>query len=57
MSQKIRIYGSPTCSMVPPVRGMFDRAQAEYDYYDILRDSQARNLVREINNGNESVPT
>jgi mycoredoxin len=57
MSEKILLYGSPTCPMVSPVRGMFERASANYEYVDILRDSQARSRVREINRGYESVPT
>jgi mycoredoxin len=57
MSEKIVLYGSPTCAMVPPVRGVLERAGAEFEYIDIFRDGNGRLHVREINNGNESVPT
>jgi len=43
--------------MVSPVRAMMERTEVQYEYIDILRDSQARNRVREINHGNQSVPT
>jgi mycoredoxin len=57
MSDKIMFYGTPVCGMVPPVRGVLDRAGASYEYVDISRDTEARQRVREINKGVESVPT
>jgi mycoredoxin len=57
MSEKIMFYGTPVCGMVPGVRGVLDRAGASYEYVDISRDDEARQRVREINEGLESVPT
>ena len=57
MKQKITVYGSPLCGIVPPVRNLLDRADAAYKYVDIFRSSDAKERVRQINNGNESVPT
>lgn len=57
MSDKIMLYGTPVCGMVPPVRGVLDRANASYEYIDISRDAESRERVREINEGLESVPT
>ncbi len=57
MPDPIILYGTPTCPMIPPVRGMLRRAGADFQYIDISRDDQARTRVRDINNGNESVPT
>ncbi len=57
MNKKIMMYGTPTCPMVPPVRGMLMRANAPFEYIDISRDAEAQNLVKTINNGNASVPT
>ena len=57
MSEKIMFYGTPVCGMVPGVRGVLDRAGASYEYVDISRDDVARQHVREINEGIESVPT
>ncbi len=58
VERKILImYGTLTCPMVPPVRGMLDRAGVDYEYVDIGRDMAGKQVVREINNGYESVPT
>ncbi len=57
MSEKIILYGKPTCPMVPGARFALERANAEYEYVNILADAEARTRVQEINNGNESVPT
>ncbi len=43
--------------MVPPVRGMLDRAQAPFDYVNIAENAESRGKVMAINDGNASVPT
>ena len=57
MSDKIILYGSPTCAAVAPVRGILERAGAAFEYVDILRDEDGRQRVLDINNGYASVPT
>jgi mycoredoxin len=57
MSDKVILYGSPTCAMVAPVRGVLERAAVEFEYVDIMRDEAARQQVLAINGGNASVPT
>ena len=57
MTEKIILYGSPTCPMVSPVRNTLERANAEYDYVDIYLNPEGRKRVLDINNGNASVPT
>lgn len=57
MTEKIILYGSPTCPMVSPVRNTLERANAKYEYVDIYLNPDGRENVREINNGNASVPT
>lgn len=57
MTQKIIVYGHPTCPMLPPVIGMLKRSKVDYIYINIHQDNDARQRVRDINNGNESVPT
>lgn len=54
---KIIVYGSPACAMVPSVRNAIERADAVYEYVDIYKVLEARERVREINHGHESVPT
>lgn len=57
MTEKTIVYGTPVCPMVAPVRNLLDRAAVPYDYINIFGDTEARASVREINAGNESVPT
>ncbi len=57
MSGKIVVYGKPTCAMVVPVRLLLEQANADYEYFNILADADAKARVREINDGFESVPT
>ena len=57
MAGKITLYGSDICPMVPPVRNLLDRAEADYDYVSISRNHAARETVMAINDGNASVPT
>lgn len=56
-TQKVIMYGTPTCPMVPPVRGMLNRAQAPFDYVNIAEDAEGKGIVMAINDGNASVPT
>ena len=53
----IVVYGSPTCHMVPSTIRMLERANAPYQYVSIAGNLQARETIRAINHGNESVPT
>ena len=54
---KIIVYGHPGCLMVGPVLAMLNNSGVDYEYINIHQDEQARAHVRQINNGNESVPT
>lgn len=56
-SNKIIMYGTPVCPMVPPMKAMLKQSKVDYDYINISQNLSAREHVREINNGNESVPT
>ncbi|MEM9951343.1 MAG: glutaredoxin domain-containing protein [Chloroflexota bacterium] len=53
----IIMYGTPTCPMVPPMKGLLNRAKVDYTYINIMNDYNARERVQAINNGYESVPT
>lgn len=57
MTRKIIVYGHPTCPMLPPLIGMLKRSKVDYIYINIHQDTEARQRVRDINNGDESVPT
>ena len=54
---KVILYGRPACPAVPQVRNVLERANVEFEYIDIYQVLQARERVREINHGHESVPT
>ena len=41
MTERIILYGSLTCPMVPPVVSLLRRASAEFDYVDILFNQEA----------------
>ena len=56
-TEKVIMYGTPTCPGVPPARGILDRAQVPFDYVNIAEDPESRGKVMAINNGNASVPT
>ena len=53
----IKMYSRTNCPMDPPVRQMLKSANIPYEYIDIRHDETANALVRQINRGNESVPT
>ncbi len=54
---QIIMYGHNACPQVPPVAGALRSAGAHFEYVNIHRDADARLRVREINAGNETVPT
>jgi mycoredoxin len=55
--ETIRLYGTPVCPGLPPVKAMLHRVGADFEYINIYGDETARQRVREINQGYESVPT
>jgi mycoredoxin len=57
MPEQIILYGRPGCFMVGAAKRTLERANATFEYINIHRNEAARKRVREINNGNESVPT
>ena len=57
MNKQLLVYGRPGCPRVYPVRAFLKNTEIEYTYIDIHQDDEARERVRSINAGNESVPT
>jgi mycoredoxin len=57
MSEQLTVYGHAYCPMVPVLRQILKASQVKYVYVDIKQDQSAREQVRHLNNGNESVPT
>ena len=56
-NSKIIMYGSPACPHVPTMKSLLNQSKVDYEYINIFQDLSAREHVREINNGYESVPT
>ncbi|MGB1285175.1 MAG: glutaredoxin domain-containing protein [Aggregatilineales bacterium] len=56
-NNKITMYAHPACPMMYPVKALFDNTSVNYEYINIHEDDTARQYVREVNNGYESVPT
>lgn len=57
MDEKLIVYGHPTCPMMPATLGVLKASKVDYQYINIHQDFHARERVREINHGYESVPT
>lgn len=57
MSKELLVFGRPGCPMVYPVQALLKNEDIEYTYIDIYQDDEARERVRSINSGYESVPT
>jgi mycoredoxin len=55
--EKIVLYGTSYCPQVYTVRRELDRNHIEYVYINIGEDREAAEVVRQINDGYESVPT
>ncbi|HYF66366.1 MAG TPA: glutaredoxin domain-containing protein [Herpetosiphonaceae bacterium] len=54
---RIILYGHARCPQVGPVKSILNGARAPFEYVNIRQDAAAAERVRQINNGNESVPT
>ena len=57
MNDAIFVYGHPSCPLIGPIKGLLTQSKVKFEYIDIHQDNIAAARVREINNGNESVPT
>ena len=53
----IILYSRPNCFMVRSVKRFLNEASIPFEEIDIHEHPEGRQRVREINNGNESVPT
>jgi mycoredoxin len=53
----IILYSRPTCPLDSYIKSVLESAKAHYVYVDVRFDEEAREHLREINKGYESVPT
>lgn len=56
-AEKITLYGHAGCPLVPRARVLLERSGAPFEYVDIRSNEAGRLFVRDVNHGNESVPT
>jgi mycoredoxin len=57
MSGGVTMYSTPWCGYCHRLRGQLDREGIAYSVIDIEQQPDAAAYVREVNNGNETVPT
>jgi mycoredoxin len=54
---QIKVYGTKWCGDTKRALRIFDEQKIDYDWIDIDKNEEGKNFVKEINNGNRSVPT
>ena len=57
MTDKIKMYGTPTCGDCRRAKQVFQAEGAEYDWIDISQSAEAAAYVEKVNGGYRSVPT
>jgi mycoredoxin len=51
------MYSTPWCGYCHRLRSQLDREGITYDVVDIERQPEAADIVMQVNNGNQTVPT
>ena len=51
------MYSTPWCGYCHRLRSQLDREGIEYDVDDIEQHPEAADIVEQVNNGNQTVPT
>jgi len=51
------MYSTPWCGYCHRLRSQLDREGIEYDVVDIEQRPEAADIVEQVNNGNQTVPT
>lgn len=54
---QIKVYGTRWCGDTRRALRIFDKRKVPYQWIDIDQDKQGEKIVKDINNGNRSVPT
>ena len=57
MSSAIKMYTTPWCGYCHRLKGQLDREGIAYDIVDIEAEPGAAQVVEQVNNGNQTVPT
>ena len=56
MATEIQVYGTDWCGLTHAVREYLTNARLPYDYFDIERDTDAREFVVAMNDGRYRFP-
>ena len=51
------MYSTPWCGYCHRLKGQMDREGIAYEVVDIEQDPSAAEIVMQVNNGNQTVPT
>jgi mycoredoxin len=57
MSGSVTMYSTQWCGYCHRLKGQLDREGIRYEVVDIEQDPQAAELVEQVNDGNQTVPT
>ena len=53
----IKMYGTTWCGDCTRAKTFFDRNQIEYDWTNVDDEPEYQEYIKELNNGNQRVPT
>ncbi len=53
----VTMYSTPWCGYCHRLKGQMDREGIAYEVVDIEQDPSAADVVMQVNNGNQTVPT
>lgn len=57
MSTQLTMYSTPWCGYCHRLRGQLDREGIAYTVVDIEQQPEAAQIVEQVNNGSQTVPT
>ena len=57
MSGTVTMYSTPWCGYCHRLKGQLDREGIAYEVVDIEQHPEAADVVEQVNNGNQTVPT
>jgi glutaredoxin-like protein len=57
LNKKITVYGAMWCIDCRRAKKFLDKHKIAYEWINIQDNKQARNYVRELNNGKQIIPT
>ncbi|HEC32073.1 MAG TPA: glutaredoxin family protein [Deltaproteobacteria bacterium] len=56
MGERVKIYGSDTCTNCSMAKSYFEERGIEYDFVDVTKNKEALSEMREVSGGARSIP-